>query len=688
MDNLFEDIDDSKLDLKNISEQAEKLREEIRKHDNLYYVSAEPEISDYEYDKLFSELKNLESKYPDIISSDSPTQRVGGSPLKEFKQVKHDIPMLSLANTYSAEEIIDFDRRVGSGLEGEAAEYCAELKYDGVAVSLKYKNCLLYLAVTRGDGVSGDDITANIRTIQSLPLKVKPIIFNGNEIRDFEVRGEVYMQENDFLEINRLREESGEKLYANPRNLTAGTLKLLDSAESAKRPLRIVCYYLFAQNVRFESQFENINILKETGFPTGKPALCSSIDDVLNYIENWRENRFKLTYQTDGIVVKVNSIRQQDFLGFIARSPRWAVAYKFEPETAKTKLKDITLQIGRTGSVTPVAELEPVFLAGSTISRATLHNSDFISERDLRIGDYVMIEKGGDVIPKVTRAVLEERSSNLLPFVFPEFCPCALKSPLIRIEGEANHYCENPLCPEQIRRRIEHFASRNAMDIEGLGEKVIAKLVSMGYLKDVSDIYELHTKRDELINIGGWGEKSIDKLLDAVEKSKKQDLERFIFGLGIRFVGEKAAKILARNFKNIDSIINADIETMLAVHEIGEKTAQSVSFYFTSNYNVQLINRLKEFNLNMEKHIVENEVSQEFENMTFVFTGELESMTRGEAAKIVESMGGKESKSVSKKTSWVVAGASAGSKLDKALSLGVKTLNEKEFLELIGKTGN
>lgn len=676
---LFENVPEE------IRKKVEILREEIRKHDYAYYVEASPIISDREYDRLFAELQELENKYPSLITPDSPTQRVGGEPLKEFKTINHKIPMLSLANTYSRAEVVDFHRRVTDLLNSHDVEYVTELKYDGVAVSLIYKNGILEIGATRGDGFSGDDITQNIKTIKAIPLKVRALKLNGQVLTDFEVRGEVYMYERDFLEINRQRSLIGEKTFANPRNTTAGTLKLLDAKEVAKRPLKIVCYYLYTDQIELKSHYDNLIYLREMGFPVSEHfKLCKNINEVFEYIDYWENHRYELPFQIDGIVVKVNSLAQQRILGSIARSPRWAIAYKYEAETAKTVIKDIVLQVGRTGAVTPVAELEPVFLAGSTISRATLHNADFIREKDIRIGDTVLVQKGGDVIPKIVAVVLEERKEDSIPYVFPEYCPCEHKSKLRKPEGEAIYYCEHPECPWQIRRRIEHFASRNAMNIEGLGEKVVDQLVEKGFLKNIADIYELSKYRNQIIKLERWAEKSTDNLLEAIEKSKEQPFHRVIYALGIRYIGESSAKILARNFNSIDELMNASKEQLISIYEIGDKMAESIINFFADEKEKEIIERLKVAGLKLSKDAQETvKSSQTLIGKTFVLTGELKSYNRKAAQELIESLGGKVSSSVSKNTDFVVVGENPGSKYNKAKELNVKILNEDEFLELI-----
>lgn len=679
--NLFEEKKENSSIINRISE----LRTLINKYDRAYYLDAQPLIEDREYDSLFKELIELEKKHPELITDDSPTQRVGGEPLKEFRTVPHDSLMLSLSNTYSREEVIDFDRRVTELLEGEHYRYVCELKFDGVAISLKYINSKLTLAVTRGDGFQGDDITQNIRTIKSLPLIAKTININGTELENFEVRGEVYLRNEDFLKINSQRIEEGLKTFANPRNLTAGTMKQLNSKEVAKRPLQLVCYYLDSKDVKLEKHSDNLNHLKKMGFPVNDASkICVNLDEVFQFIDEWKIRRNSLPFQTDGIVIKVDSLRHQDMLGAVARSPRWAIAYKYEAESATTKLLNISFQVGRTGIVTPVAELEPVFLAGSTISRATLHNADYITERDIRVGDFVVIQKGGEVIPKVVEVDFEKRHTDSISFVFPEFCPCDLKTPLNRAEGEAGYICDNPECPWQIRRRIEHFASRNALNIEGLGEKVVDSLVTLGFLKNVADIYDLKYYRDKILQLERWGEKSCDNLLEAIEKSKEQPFRRVLYAIGIRFIGEGAAKILANNFKSVDRLLRATIEELASVYEIGEKMAESVFNFFRDETQIEIIYRLKNAGLKFEVGTDSNDArSMILSGKTFVLTGELPTMTRKEAQERIESLGGKVTSAVSKNTNYVVVGENPGSKLDKANSLKINILNEEELKEML-----
>ncbi len=678
---FFLELTDSSLAA---AEELRKLREEIHRHDHLYYAKAAPEISDRDYDALFQRLLMLESEFPNLLTQDSPSQRIGGEPLKEFRTVQHEIPMLSLSNTYSEAELLDFHRRVCEGLDGNEPRYVAELKYDGVAISLRYRNGIFTLGVTRGDGEKGDDITQNLRTIHSIPLSIQPIDIQNVSLRNFEVRGEIYMRNSDFLKINQEREENGEKTYANPRNLTAGTLKLQSSKEVAQRPLQIVCYYLFTSEARLESQSDNLRLLKEMGFPTGDSRLCSTTDQIFDYIAYWHKHRNALPFNIDGIVIKIDSLRQQDILGMIARSPRWAIAYKYEAEKALALLKSISLQVGRTGVVTPVAELHPVFLAGSTISRATLHNADYIASLDIRPGDTVVVEKGGDVIPKISGYVQKLRPSDSQPYTFPITCPCPLHNTLHRPIGEANYYCNHAECPWQIRRKIIHFASRNAMDIEGLGEKITDRFVELGLLKTIADIYELHKQSDALKSLDRWGKKSTDNLLQAIETSKKQSFARILYALGIRYVGEGAAKILAKNFSSIDALSAATFEELTALNEIGERIAHSILSFFSTEDERAVIDRLKKAGLNFDRKEIEAHVfAPIFEGKTFVLTGELSTMTRKEATDAIEHRSGKASSSVSKKTSYVVAGENAGNKLSKARELGVAIISEDVFLGML-----
>jgi len=669
------------MDLNSAKKRISELIELINKHDELYYQEANPIISDREYDLLFDELKNLEKEFPELVLQNSPTQKVSGGTIEGFETVAHKRPMLSLANTYSIEEITEFDKRVKKQLEHSDFHYTTELKFDGVAISLHYKNGELDIALTRGDGTKGDNIINNIKTIKSIPLKVNKVEIDGKVLENFEVRGECFMLAKDFAELNQSRLDAGLPLYANPRNTTAGTLKQLDSNEVAKRKLNASFYYLLTDEHNLKSQFDNYQIMKELGFDVSENIeRHNSIESIKVFLEKWEEKRHSLEYDIDGIVIKVDEIKFQNELGTIARSPRWAVAYKFETETVETKLKDITLQIGRQGTITPVAELEPVLLSGTTIKRASLYNEDYINEKDIRIGDYVMIEKGGEIIPKVTKVVLEKRGVNSIPFTFPEEIE---GHKIYRLEGQAHYYIDDSSNhPIIVKKRIEHFASRNAMDIDSLGEKVVSDFVDQGILNNIKDIYLLKNHIDKILTWEGWGERSVQKLLDAIENSKKQDYIKVIYGLGIRHLGEGSAKIIAKYFDNIDKLMAASKEDLMAIHEIGDKIADSIFNWFNSEENIKLIEDLKEFGLNFQASIDEN-TSDLLLGKTFVFTGELERMSRKEAAKIVEKLGGRETKSVSKATSYVVVGASPGSKFEKAQKLGVEILNEEEFFNLV-----
>lgn len=665
--------------------RIQELRELIRLHDYYYYVEAQPRISDREYDALFHELKQLEAEFPELVTPDSPTQRVGGEPLKEFPHVQHRIPMLSLDNTYSREELREFDRRVREGLGGQPYRYVAELKYDGVSVSLHYREGTFVLGASRGDGYTGDDITQNLRTIRSLPLRVQPVEYHGVPLRTFEVRGEVYLLTEDFLRLNREREQAGERPFANPRNLAAGTLKLLDPREVAKRPLRLVCYYLLTDEVELQFQSENLRLLRQMGFPTDPHwKVCDTLEEVFAYVDYWEEAREQLPFQIDGIVLKVDSLRQQQRLGTVARAPRWAIAYKYEAKKATTVLEGITLQVGRTGKVTPVAELKPVFLAGSTISRATLHNADYITKLDLRIGDTVIVEKGGEVIPKIVGVVLEKRPPQAQPYRFPTVCPCPNRQQLYRPPGEVDYYCDHPECPWQIRRRIEHFASRRAMDIEGMGERVVDQLVSAGFLRNIADIYELHRHRAQLLELERWGEKSVDNLLSAIEESKSRPYHRLLFALGIRFVGEETAKILAESFPSMDQLAAASIEELTAIHGVGERIAESVFRFFRDENNRAILERLRRAGLRFAAEAPKVRLQAGFFlGKTFVLTGELSTMTREEARRAIEARGGRVTDSVSRRTDYLIVGRNPGSKLRKARELGVRELSEDDFLRLL-----
>ncbi len=667
---------------KQVQSEIDRLRKEIREHDYRYYVLADPSISDYEYDQLMRKLIDLESQYPKLITQDSPTQRVGGEPTKSFRQIRHPVPMLSLSNTYSEVELRDFDRRVRGLLDGESYEYVSELKFDGVALRLVYENGLLALAATRGDGETGDDITTNVRTIRSVPLRIN-LTRSTEQFSNVEVRGEVLMNREDFRKMNRDREENGEKTFANPRNATAGTLKLQDSREVARRPLRFFSYYLISSEPAIESQWESLQLLKKLGFPVSEHARrCRNIEEVIDTSRYWEAERDRLPFEIDGNVVKVNKTTQQQRLGYVARSPRWAIAYKFAARQASTLLKDITVQVGRIGTITPVAELEPVYLAGSTISRATLHNEDYIREKDIRVGDTVVVEKSGDVIPGIVRYVPEKRPAGTKRFAFPHKCP-ACGEPIVRLEGEAAYYCENYECPAQVRGRIEHFASRRAMDIEGMGESVVDQLVSIGLLKSVADIYELNKYGDRLEALERWGKKSVDNLLKAVERSKSRQFGKLLFGLGIRHVGERTAQLLAEHFGSMDKLAGASLDELQFVADIGPTIAESIFRFFRDRKNRELISRLRQAGLKFEGE--ERKKEGKLSGRTLVITGTLSSYSRDQVKELIESEGGKVTGSVSKNTDYVVVGENPGSKYDKAQKLKIAILTEENFLKLIEK---
>ena len=653
----------------------QELAESIRRHDFLYYIEAQPEISDREYDALLSELEELETHHPELRTADSPTQRVGGDVTREFPTVTHAVPMLSLANTYDEADLRDFHRRVCENLETESVEYFAELKIDGVALAVRYRDGVMEGAATRGDGTQGDDISANARTIRSLPLRLR-----GDAPSTLEARGEVVMFKDDFLRLNESREAVGEKLFANPRNSTAGTLKLQDSSVVASRRLHFFAYTLIGEIPEADTQSSAMAYLRERGFPVSPHAtVCRSIDDVLAFWRHWEEHRDALPFEIDGVVVKVNDLRRQAQLGTVARSPRWAIAFKFSARQAVTVLEDILFQVGRMGTITPVAVLRPVLLAGSTISRATLHNEDFIRDLDLHVGDTVTIEKGGDVIPKVTGADPAKRAPDAVPFPFISSRP-ACGTVLRRPEGEAAWFCENVECPAQIRGRIEHFASRVAMDIEGLGEAVVDTLVDRGFLRSSADLYVLHEHRAKLVALDRFGEKSVANLLERIEKSKQATLDRVVHALGIRFVGQSVARLLANRFRSMSALMDAREEDMLQIDGVGPRIAESVRRFFDDPHSRGLAERLIASGVHSEMATEEPGTRLAFfDGKTFVLTGALQTLTRDQAKALIERYGGKVTGSVSKKTDVVLAGAEAGSKLEKANALGIAVIDEETF---------
>ncbi len=664
-----------------IEKKIETLRKKIREHDYKYYILTETVIGDEEYDNLVKDLEKLEAEHPELITPDSPTQRVGKDLTEQSKRVKHKIPMLSLANTYNEEELYNFDRRVKDVLpENEKVEYIVEFKIDGASVSLNYIDGILKTAATRGDGVLGEDITNNVRTIRTIPLKLNEAKSVPYKLKDIVVHGEIFMNIKDFINLNQERKKRGEDMFANPRNSAAGTLKMLNPKEVTKRPLNNIVYTLKSINDELKSHEENLMILNKLGFKVNDSyKKCSNMEEVIETCIKFESIRDDLEYEIDGAVIKVNSIAQQNMLGNIAKSPRWAVAFKFKAKQAFTIVNKIVWQVGRTGAVTPVAELEPVLLAGSTISRATLHNYDEIKRKDIRKGDRVIIEKGGDVIPKVVSVVLSERKKGSKKIRPPKNCPVC-KTPLSNPPDEVAFYCENFECPAQIKGRIEHFASRGAMDIEGLGEAIITIFIDRGYLKTFADIYNLKNKRDELVSIDRLGSKSIDKLLKAIENSKKKTFNKVLFAIGIRYVGAGVARKLAYSLKSIDYLANATQEKLISIEDIGERIAKSVIQFFSNTANRDTIEKLRSFGLNFRLQEQKFSPIQDnfFKGKTFVLTGTLKKYSRTEIGKKIMQLGGEITSAVSKNTDYVIAGENAGSKLSKAKKFNTNLLSEND----------
>lgn len=659
--------------------QIEHLREELNRHNYLYYILSKPEISDFEFDKLLKELGDLESKYPEFDDPNSPTKRVGSDLTGEFAQVQHKYQMLSLANTYSDEEIKDFDTRVVKGI-GESPEYVCELKYDGTAIGLTYKNGRLFQAVTRGDGVVGDDVTANVRTIKTIPL-----VLRGNDFPDeFEIRGEIFMPRKVFNDINTQREEEGDVPFANPRNAAAGTLKMLDPTVVAQRKLDCFLYFMLGDNLPFSNHFENLNKAKEWGFKIpDNNKLCKSVDEVLAFINYWDSERKKLPYDTDGVVIKVNSYQHQKVLGFTAKTPRWAIAFKYKAEQVITQLLSVDFQVGRTGAVTPVANLKPVKLAGSTVKRASLHNADQMELLDIRIGDMVQVEKGGEIIPKIVGVDKTQRTMFSTPFSFITNCPeCA--TPLVKPEGEARHFCPNQVgCPPQIKGRIEHFISRKALNIDGLGVETVDLLYSKGLIKDIADLYLL--RKEQLLNLERFAEKSANNAIESIEESKKVPFPRVLYGIGIRYVGETTARKLAIHFGSIEKIETATIEQLLEVEEVGDRIAQSIVEFFSNTITISLIERLKQAGLQLKvDESLNQKISNKLDGLSVVISGTFSRISRDELKELIQKHGGKNVSSVSSATSMLVAGDKIGpAKLEKAQKLGVRIVSEEEFFELI-----
>ncbi len=661
--------------------RIEELRKEINYHNYRYYVLNDPVISDAEYDRLFKELVELEEKFPEFITPESPTQRVGHEPVSGFPEVIHRMPMLSLSNAFTREDILSFHARIQRLIPGEEIEYVVEPKIDGLGVALTYENGILVRGATRGDGYRGEDVTHNIKTIKSIPL-----VLIDPKYPNIEVYGEVYMPIKVFRELNREREEKGESLFANPRNAAAGSLRQLDPRITAQRKLDSFMYratFPDMESPPFATHMEVLSYLKEVGFRVNPHIrLFKNIEDAIAYCEEWKEKREELDYEIDGMVIKVNSLRQREMLGFTARSPRWAIAFKFPTTQATTRVIDIIVQVGRTGALTPVALLEPVEIDGSIVKRATLHNEDEIKRKDVRIGDKVLVEKKGAVIPEIVKVIKEARTGNERVFVMPDRCPvCGAK--VVRPPGEVVARCIAGMsCPAQLKGSLRHFASRDAMNIEGLGEKLIDKLVDDGFVKDVADLYYLD--REKLIKLERMGEKSVDNLLGEIEKSKQNDLYRLLYALGIRFVGLKTAQIIAEHFSSLDEIMKAEKEDFLRIPEVGPKTAESIYEFFREKNNLKVIEKLRKAGVNTRRLSQKEEIGENpFKGAKVVFTGALSRYTRGEAKEIIEKLGGEVTNSVSKKTTYVIVGKDPGSKFEKAKKLGVKILTEEEFLKIL-----
>lgn len=656
--------------------RVKELRREIERHNYNYYVLDNPAISDAKFDKLMRDLSSLERQYPELATPDSPTARVGGTPKEGFTAVRHLTPMLSLGNVFNEIEMRDFDRRVRQG--GSGTGYVTELKIDGLAVSIIYQDGILSGAATRGDGENGEDITANIKTIRAVPLRLK------EPVKLLEVRGEVFMPKDAFVRLNQTREDNGEPLFANPRNAAAGSLRQLDPSVTASRNLSIFVYGLgIVEGSEFQTHHSVLEYLKNQGFRVNSHyRVFDDIESVIGYCQEWQYSRFDLPYATDGVVVKVNEINYQQILGATMKSPRWAVAFKYPPEQATTVVRDIILRVGRTGVLTPTAILKPVKLAGTTVTKATLHNEDIIRERDIRIGDLVLVHKAGDIIPEVIEVIKEERGVGAKPFSMPLDCPeCGL--PVIRSAGEAAVKCVNQDCPARSREGLIHFVSKGAMDIDGLGPAVIGQLLSAGLIKDAADLYRL--KKEDLVSLERMGEKSAQNLMEAIEKSKKNPLHRVIFALGIRHVGERAAKLLSGRFGSMEKIINASPEELTSISEIGPRIANSVIDFFTGPENRSLVRSLSENGLEMTAQTDERgKQPRIFEGKTVVFTGTLQRYTRQEAQETVERLGGRVSSGISKRTDLLVAGDDPGSKYEKAFKLGIQILDEAGFDNLVG----
>ncbi len=664
-----------------ILQQITALRDELNQHNYNYYVLDAPTISDFEFDMKLKELQALEAKHPEYFDASSPTQRVGGAVTKNFNTVVHEYRMYSLDNAYSIDELREWEKRVHKNLGTDDVQYTCELKYDGASISISYENGLLTKAVTRGDGFQGDEVTTNIKTIRSVPLKLK-----GDYPTKFDIRGEIVLPLEGFAKMNAELVEIGETPYSNPRNTASGSLKLQDSAEVAKRPLDCLLYSLIGPNLPIDTQFHGLEKAREWGFKVPKESrMAASIDEVIAFIEHWDHHRHDLPFETDGVVIKVNDLHQQEELGYTAKSPRWAVAYKFKAERVSTRLNSISYQVGRTGAITPVANLEPVQLAGTIVKRASLHNADQIEKLDIRVGDEVFVEKGGEIIPKIIQVDFEKRPADSEPTVYITHCPECFTE-LERKEGEAQHYCPNFYgCPPQIIGRVQHYISRKAMDIEGLGGETVALLYNSGLIENYADLYEL--KKEQVTPLERMADKSAQNLVDGIEKSKEVPFERVLYALGIRYVGETVAKKLAKHYKSIENLAQASLMDLILVDEIGERIAQSVVAFFENEENRKIIERLQGYGVQLESNTVEvAPASDLLAGKTLVVSGVFTKFSRDELKNAIEANGGKVGSSISKKTDYVVAGDNMGpSKLEKATQLGVKIISEDEFIELLGK---
>ena len=666
-----------------IQNTIQALREELNQHNYNYYVLDKPTISDFEFDLKLKQLQELENKFPEYFDENSPTQRVGGSITKNFETVKHEHRMYSLDNSYSKEELLDWEKRIQKVLGDVPLEYTCELKYDGASISITYENGKLKRAVTRGDGVQGDDVTNNIKTIKAIPLKLK-----GNFPETFDVRGEIILPFAGFEKMNQELIEIGETPYSNPRNTASGSLKLQDSAEVAKRPLDCLLYFIIGNKLPFKSQFEGLVNARNWGFKVPKESkLEQSMEEVFQFIEYWDVHRHDLPYETDGVVIKVNDFQHQEELGFTAKSPRWAIAYKFKSEQVSTRLNSISYQVGRTGAITPVANLEPVQLAGTIVKRASLHNADQIEKLDIRIDDTVFVEKGGEIIPKIIAVDLSKRLENSEPTKYITHCP-ECQTELIRGEGEANHFCPNFYgCPPQIIGRIQHFISRKAMDIEGLGGETVALLYNNDLVHNYADLYELTV--EQILPLERMAQKSAENLVNGVENSKTIPFERVLYALGIRFVGETVAKKLAKHYKNLQALSQASLMDLVLVDEIGERIAQSVIEFFENQENRLIIERLKSYGVQFETvEIINPNATDKLTGKTFVVSGVFEQFSRDDLKKAIEDNGGKVGSSISAKTDYVVAGANMGpAKLEKAVKLNIRIISENDFMKLINENG-